>query len=127
LEYTYDDLKYKRKHHPAWRLLQADNSALILSFLGKAFKEKNQRTMTQENLLLQLEDYLYDLRLKGEDYPRSTKQYLEEWAKDEKGWIRKFYPPGRMNLPLISPLPPKKPWNGSIAWEKKASLEQRAG
>jgi translation elongation factor EF-1beta len=94
LEYTYDDLKYKRKHHPAWRLLQADNSALILSFLGKAFKEKNQRTMTQENLLLQLEDYLYDLRLKGEDYPRSTKQYLEEWAKDEKGWIRKFYPPG---------------------------------
>jgi hypothetical protein len=67
---------------------------LILSFLGKAFKEKNQRTMTQENLLLQLEDYLYDLKLKGEDYPRSTKQYLEEWAKDEKGWIRKFYPPG---------------------------------
>jgi hypothetical protein len=26
--------------------------------------------MTQENLLLQLEDYLYDLKLKGEDLPK---------------------------------------------------------
>jgi len=29
-----------------------------------------------------------------EKYPRSAAEYLEEWAQNDKGWLRKFYPVG---------------------------------
>ena len=41
-----------------------------------------------------MDDHLYRLRgLRGEDaYPRSARQYLDDWASDERAWLRKFYP-----------------------------------
>jgi len=36
---TIDSL---RDRHPAWRLLRAGNAALVLSFLGQHFVERNQ-------------------------------------------------------------------------------------
>lgn len=41
-----------------------------------------------------LDDFLYHLRLsEGEDsFPKSPHHYLEDWAHNDKGWLRKFYP-----------------------------------
>lgn len=27
-------------------------------------------------------------------FPKTAAQYLDDWAADERGWLRKFYPPG---------------------------------
>lgn len=92
----YRTLDTLRRQHPAWRLLAADHAALIASFLYRAFLQPNVRVLPQPELVSQLDDYLYHLRgLLGEAaYPKAAAQYLDDWAADERGWLRKFYPPG---------------------------------
>lgn len=74
--------------------MRADNAPLIVSFLHQAFIEPNQRSVKQSELVLMLDDFLYHLRLsEGEDsFPKTPHQYLEDWAHNDKGWLRKFYP-----------------------------------
>jgi hypothetical protein len=69
---------------------------MIASFLHKTFIQPNVRTMAQSELASRLADYLYGLREKlGEDaFPRRADQYLDDWAADSRGWLRKYYPPG---------------------------------
>lgn len=85
-----------KKNHPAWRLLQADHAPLIASFFDKVFIQPNVRIMGQTDLVSKLEDILYQLReLEGTDkFPRTAQAYLDEWAQNDKGWLRKFYPQG---------------------------------
>lgn len=96
MEFDYATLATLRKKHPAWRLLMADHSPLIASFLHKAFIAPNQRTVARSDLASALEDVLYSLReTEGSDaFPRSAESYLDDWAGDDKGWLRKFYPQG---------------------------------
>jgi hypothetical protein len=84
-----------RQRHPAWRLLLADHAPLIVAFLFDTFIEPNVRMMSQPDIAARLEDYLYSLRseLDGEAFPRSAAQYLDTWASDDHGWLRKYYPP----------------------------------
>jgi len=93
---TFQSLQQLQRLHPAWRLLRAEHAPLIGAFLDKAFVQPNVRTVAQGILESQLEDLLYCLRLsEGEHaFPRSAKAYLEEWAGNDKGWLRMFYPPG---------------------------------
>lgn len=92
----YDDVAFLRERSPAWRLVRADNAVLVLSFLGSVFVTENVRAISAAELTDRLDDELYALRsLLGEQaYPQSAKAYLEEWAKPEVGWLRKYYPPG---------------------------------
>lgn len=92
----FSTLDTLRVNHPAWKLLRADSAALIASFLWQAFALPNARSITQEELTEKLEDALYILRQQYGDsfYPRSAKDYLNDWAAPERGWLRKFYPPG---------------------------------
>ena len=85
-----------RKAHPAWRLLMADHAPLIASFLQRVFIVPNVRIMAQEDLVSKLEDELFHLReAQGiEGFGRGAGDYLDEWCRNEKGWLRKFYPPG---------------------------------
>lgn len=91
---AYNDILQLHKSHPGWRLLRAENAPLIISFLNKAFIEPNIRQISQSDLISRLDDTLYALRQsEGSDcYPRNASAYLEEWANDNKGWLRKFYP-----------------------------------
>jgi hypothetical protein len=77
-------------------LLVADNAPMIVSFLYKTFIQPNVRTMPQPELASRLADYLYGLRerLGEEAFPRRAEQYLDDWASDKQGWLRKYYPPG---------------------------------
>ncbi|AGF77790.1 Protein of unknown function (DUF3375) [Desulfocapsa sulfexigens DSM 10523] len=92
----YETLSSLKKVHPAWRLLDAALAPLIVSFLYRVYISENVRNISQIELISKLEDELFFLReVEGEEkYPRSAADYLEEWAQNDKGWLRKFYPAG---------------------------------
>lgn len=85
-----------RQKHPAWRLLRSDHAPLVVSFLHRVFVVPNVRIMMQSDLAEALEDELFALReIQGTDtFPRPALDYLNDWAANEKGWLRKFYPHG---------------------------------
>lgn len=92
---TYHDLEALRRTHPAWKLLRADHAALVIGFLQAAFIAPNHRTVAQPELASRLDDYLYHLRETGlgeTAFPLSAAAYLDDWASDESGWLRKYYP-----------------------------------
>jgi hypothetical protein len=92
----YRSVQSLRKTNPAWKLMLADHAPMIISFLHKTFIQPNMRAMSQPELVSKLADFLYGLReLDGEDtYSKRADQYLDDWASDEKSWLRKYYPPG---------------------------------
>lgn len=92
----FETLERLRQSHPAWRLLKADNAALVASFLHRTFVKPNVRSLPEAELGLKLEDYLFHLRrdLGDDKFPRDASAYLEDWASDKHGWLRKFYPDG---------------------------------
>lgn len=77
-------------------MLAAEHAPLIGSFLHRAFIVPNVRVMAQADLAEALEDTLFGLRerLGVQVFPKSAQDYLNDWAANEKGWLRKFYPPG---------------------------------
>jgi hypothetical protein len=90
----YRTLETLRRTHPAWRLLAADHAPLVVSFLYQSFIRPNRRTWPREELASRLEDHLYRLRegLGESAFPKPALQYLDEWAADERAWLRKYYP-----------------------------------
>ncbi len=82
------------RSHPAWKLLQADSAPLIISFLHRSFILANQRSIAAEELSTRLDDYLYHLREStGKNrFPRKGRDYLNDWASGEQGYLRKYYP-----------------------------------
>lgn len=91
----YRTLETLRQKHPAWRLLKADYASFIVAFLYRVFVEPNVRTLSQSELVTQLDDYLYLLRREVDDnvFPRDAQHYLDEWASNEHAWLRKYHPP----------------------------------
>ncbi|MFO7953473.1 DUF3375 domain-containing protein [Thioalkalivibrio sp.] len=90
----HDHIQYLRRNHPGWRLLTSDNAPLILGFLHQAYIESNARALSEQELVGKLEDYLFHLRnQEGEGlYPKAARDYLNDWAADERGWLRRYYP-----------------------------------
>lgn len=92
----FDQTEWLRRTNVAWRLLRADNAAVVISFLGRVFVEENVRSISGVELTVRLEEELFALneRLGAGTFPRSAKAYLDDWAHPEVGWLRKYYPPG---------------------------------
>lgn len=90
----YATLTNLRINHPAWRLLLADHAPLIASFLQQVFVLPNVRLMSQSDLVSKLDDQLFLLRetLGDDAFPKAADKYLDDWAQNDKGWLRKFYP-----------------------------------
>ncbi len=93
----YQQLVAQRRTHPAWRLLAADHAPMIASFLHRAFIGPNLRTIARGQLASELDDHLYQLHeATGEVlFPKPATAYLDDWAGDERGWLRKYYPGGQ--------------------------------
>lgn len=91
----YRSLEALAQQHPAWRLLRADHAPLIASFLHRTFIAPNIRTLPQPELATRLDDALFHLRRELGDhvFPRSAQAYLDDWASDDRAWLRKHYPP----------------------------------
>jgi len=101
LEYTdhmsFEFLEYLRKKNPAWRLLASPQAPFVTAFLYKEFIAENRRQIAEQELISRLEGFI-DLLSQGQSdflFPRSGREYLDDWANDEHGWLRKFYPPGQ--------------------------------
>jgi len=92
----YATLELLRQNHPAWRLLCAHHAPLVAGFLHRVFIVPNMRNLSQADLVEALEDELFALReqLGGDAFPGTAQNYLNDWAENEKGWLRKFYPAG---------------------------------
>ncbi|HXC24382.1 MAG TPA: DUF3375 domain-containing protein [Gemmatimonadaceae bacterium] len=90
----YRTLDTMRRAHPAWRLLTADSAPLVISFLYRTFVQPNLRTLPRQELASRLDDDLYHLREQLGDtaFPRPAAQYLDDWASDDRAWLRKYYP-----------------------------------
>ena len=118
----YFELEALRLQHPAWRLLRARNVPLVASFLYRVFITPNQRVLAQSDLVEALNDTLYALRERfGEDAPpKPAAEYLNDWAANDAGWLRKFYPPGS-DEPHFDLTPATE---RALAW--LASLSERA-
>ena len=94
----YSTLVILRDNHPAWRLLTSNHAPLAASFLHRVFLAPNARMMSEADLVEALEDELFALREQSDaetnPYPKSAREYLNDWAAPDKGWLRKFYKPG---------------------------------
>lgn len=95
----YHTLDLLRRQHPAWRLLAAEHAPLVASFLHRAFVAPNVRVMAQAALVEALNDTLYAIHEQTLDkaipkFPKPALEYLNDWAANDKAWLRKFYPPG---------------------------------
>jgi len=90
----FDYLIGLRSNHPAWRLLNAEHAPLVIGFLHRAFIRPNMRIASGQELEAQLDDYLHHLRERLGDgaFPRRAKEYLNDWAEDSRGWLRRYYP-----------------------------------
>jgi flagellar motility protein MotE (MotC chaperone) len=100
----------------------ADSAPLVASFLHQCYLLPNVRTLSRPEILSRLEDALFAVReVAGpESYPREAADYLEEWASDERGWLRKYYPLDS-DLPHYDITPATEK-----ALEWLSSLEERA-
>jgi flagellar motility protein MotE (MotC chaperone) len=89
----HDTLDRMRQSHPAWRLLNAEHAPLVLSFLILAFVQPNRRAILAPELTASLDAYLDQLRESyPQRYPRSAREYLEDWAGPGRAFLRKYYP-----------------------------------
>jgi hypothetical protein len=94
-ETSFDDIAWLRANSPAWRLLRADNSPLVLSFLHRVFIEGNARAIAAGDLESLLDDELYALNQRQPgSFPKKARAYLDDWAHPDTGWLRKYYPDG---------------------------------
>jgi hypothetical protein len=92
---TFDEIGWLRANSPAWRLLRADSAPLVLSFLHHVFVADNVRSIAEAELVSRLDDELYALNERSPgSFPKPAKAYLDDWARPESGWLRKYYPEG---------------------------------
>lgn len=92
---SIDEITWLRTNSPAWRLLRAENAPLVLSFLHRVFVQGNARAISAADLEALLDDELYAIRQRSPDsFPKGARAYLDDWARPEAGWLRKYYPDG---------------------------------
>lgn len=86
----YTKVKNLKEGDPSIKLLNADNSPLIVSFLYQQFKEKNALEISKDELESNLSNYLYYLKVQENiEYPRQPAEYLEDWTNAE--FLRSCY------------------------------------
>jgi len=118
-----------RRNHPGWKLLVADSAPLVISFLYRLFVEPNTRGIPEADLVEALEDELFALREHrgGDAFPRRAQDYLNDWASNELGWLRKFYPDGSDEAHFdLTPATEKAiAWIGSLTARPFVGTESR--
>lgn len=125
----YQQLVSLRQHHPAWRLLRADHAPLIICFLQQTFVGPNLRSLEQTSLASKLDDLIYSLHqnLGQTLFPRAASAYLNDWADNNNGWLRKFYPPNsdEAHYELTAATEKAIEWLGSLGKRQFVGTESR--
>ena len=97
MQFDAASLEELRATHPAWRLLRYERASLAIAFLHLGFVRPNTRAVAEDAAIELLDDLLYSLRSDEPDRDRvskSARDYLMEWANDERGFVRRYYPLG---------------------------------
>ena len=97
MQFDAASLEHLRATHPAWRLLRYERASLAIAFLHHGFVRPNTRAVAEEAAIELLDDLLYALRSDESDrdqVSKSARDYLMEWASDERGFVRRYYPLG---------------------------------
>ena len=80
---------------PAVSVFRMGNSALLISFLFREFKERNEVSRAEEILKADLDSHLHFIREKYQEDKagahRQPEQYLNEWSN--QGYLRRYYLP----------------------------------
>lgn len=88
---TFEKIYQLLKTHRTVTLITADNAALIISFLFRAFKQDHEGfvkgTVTEKELTEMLADYLYTINKDEILFPKDPRQYLTDWSN--AGYLRK--------------------------------------
>jgi hypothetical protein len=94
---SFEFLELLRKRNPAWRLLTSPQAPLVAAFLYKEFIAENRRLVAEQELISRLDSFIDRLSQGRSEclFPRTGQEYLDDWANDEHGWLRKFYPQGQ--------------------------------
>lgn len=89
----YAQLNQLRDEHPAWRLLAAEQCSFVVAFLYNEFVLRDVRSIVEEQLLEDLENYIIKLHAEGqgEDIVRPAREYLAVWCDGQHSWLRRFY------------------------------------
>ncbi len=97
VNYDHASLSALKDNSPAWRLLRANHSPMIISFLHRVFIAPSVRMISTTDLTVALDDELTAHRewcdYEG-GFPDQAIDYLNRWASPDVGYLRKFYPPG---------------------------------
>ena len=129
MQLDIETLEALRRQHPAWRLLASESVALVASFLHRVFVLPNRRVIAQVDLAEALEDTLFALRdQRGAGvYPKAALEYLNDWAANDKAWLRKFYPPGsdEPHFDLTPATERALAWLGSLSERSFVGTESR--
>ncbi|MGT2454079.1 DUF3375 domain-containing protein [Cupriavidus basilensis] len=125
----YETLDQLRQTHPAWRLLRSEHAPLVVSFLQRVFVTPNERVIAQSDLAEALADELFALRerLGQATFPKPALDYLNDWAANDKGWLRKFYRQGsdEPHFDLTPATEKAIAWLGTLAERSFVGTESR--
>ncbi|MBN2825261.1 MAG: DUF3375 family protein, partial [Campylobacterales bacterium] len=87
---TFEYLKNLKSHNQTLKLLNSDNFAMNVSFFVIAFEK--DITLKQSDITTLLDDYLYNLNQSNPNiFPKSAKEYLEDFCSDKSGYLRKYH------------------------------------
>jgi hypothetical protein len=102
---------------------------MIASFLHRSFIASNIRTVARQQLVSQLDDHLFHLHEAGGDrlFSKPAASYLDDWACDARGWLRKYYPQGQdePHDDLISPAKLALEWLQGLGQRSFIGTESR--
>lgn len=89
----YLALQNLKANHRSIRFLAADYFPLIAHFFHVTFLRSNRRSIPFGDLVSQLDDLLYSLRRQqgAALYPKSAREYLDDWCDPAAPYLRKYY------------------------------------
>lgn len=101
---TFEYLKHLKSTNSTIKLLNSDNFAFMLSFFHLAFIQNKHITLNHSEILLYLDDYLFDINnLYDNLFVKSAKDYLEDFANDKNAYLRKYHGDGDEPLYELTP------------------------
>jgi len=105
LSVSYEYLKHLKQTDQTIKLLSADNFPFMVSFFHYVFIEKRNFTLRDSEILQLLDDYLFELNsIYDHSYPKSAKEYLDDFVNDKNGYLAKRQ--GESDEPLYELTPP---------------------
>lgn len=89
MDHSY--IKQTLEEHPAIKILRARNAPLILGFLYEAFKKRQVITISNQDLVIALAQYLNTLEEEQpEDLFDRSRGLIEDWCSEKNRYIRKY-------------------------------------